>query len=139
MRCGWHVVDRGWLRCGPSITSVPRVNEKTFKAITNQVKTWLHVLCSVDTKYSGVSHHDVLAVTWWKEFLKYGFSNHPDHQHIAGLHTTLLLDVIKGPSLPISSVLPPVIISTITDPLVTKPPKEACLNYDTYSITYTLR
>jgi hypothetical protein len=92
----------------------------------------------VDTKYIGITHHDV-AVTWWKEFLKYGFSNESAHQRIACLYTRLLHDEdIKGPSLPLRSVLPPV-ISTITDPFVIKPPKETCLNYDTSSITLALR
>ena len=92
----------------------------------------------MDTKYIGISHHDV-AVTWWKEVLKYdGFSNEPVHQHIAGRYTRLLRDDIKGPSIPFSSVLPPV-ISTISDPFIIKSTKETCLNYDTHSITLAMR
>ena len=54
-----------------------------FERVGIPCRHQMHVLCSVDTKCIGISHHDV-AVTWWKEFLKYGFSNEPDHQHIAG-------------------------------------------------------
>lgn len=108
-----------------------------FERVGIPCRHQMHVLCSVDAKYIGISHHDV-AVTWWKEFLKYGFSSQPAHQHIAGLYTTLLFDDIKGPSLPSTTVFPPV-ISTITDPFVIKSPKETCLNYNTSSITLALR
>jgi hypothetical protein len=74
----------------------------------------------MDPKYMGISHHDVAV------------------QIIAGLYMSLLLDNIKGPSLPISSILSPV-ISTITDPFVIKSPKETCLNFDTSSITCALQ
>ena len=79
-----------------------------------------------------------MAVTWWKEILKYGFSNEPDHQHIAGLYTRLLRDDMKGHSLPLRSVLPPV-ISTIRDPFAIKSTNETCVNYDTRSITLAMR
>jgi hypothetical protein len=108
-----------------------------FERVGIPCRHQMHVLCSVDIQYIGVTHHDV-AVTWWKEFLKYGFSNEPAHQHIAGLYTKLLFDDIKGPSLPLTSVLPR-IIQTIAEPFVLKPPKETCLNYDTSSITSALR
>ena len=108
-----------------------------FERVGIPCRHQMHVLCSVDTEYIGITHHDV-AVTWWKEFLKYGFSNEPAHQRIACLYTRLLHNDIKGPSLPLKSVLPPV-ISTITHPFVIKPAKETCLNYDTSSITLALR
>jgi hypothetical protein len=59
-------------------------------------------------------------------------------QHIAGLYMSLLLDNIKGPSTPISSILPSV-ISRIKDPFDIKSPKERCLNYDTFNITCALQ
>jgi MULE transposase domain len=42
VRCGWHIVDRGWLRVCPGPRSVARHKEKAFKAITNQIKAWLY-------------------------------------------------------------------------------------------------
>lgn len=42
VRCGWHLVDRGWSRCCPGVRSVSRGNEQAFKAITNQIKAWLY-------------------------------------------------------------------------------------------------
>ena len=41
-RCGWHVVDCGWIRCCPGVCSVAKGSQNEFKAIIQQIKAWLY-------------------------------------------------------------------------------------------------
>ncbi len=38
VRCGWYVVDRGWIRCCPGVRSVSRENQMAFKAATIRIQ-----------------------------------------------------------------------------------------------------
>jgi hypothetical protein len=55
VRCGWHVVDRGWNRVCPGVRSVSRGNEKAFKAICIEIKNWLYswmqASCETEAEY----------------------------------------------------------------------------------------
>ncbi len=55
VRCGWHVVDRGWIRCCPGVRSVSRENQAAFKASIIQIKAWLyswmHTTCESEEEY----------------------------------------------------------------------------------------
>lgn len=42
VRCGWHIVDRGWKRVCPTSRAVSRPNQPAFKVITIQLKAWLY-------------------------------------------------------------------------------------------------
>jgi hypothetical protein len=46
-RCGWHVVDRGWIRCCPGVKSASRKSEKAFKVATTHIKNWIIAGCKV--------------------------------------------------------------------------------------------
>ena len=42
VRCGWHVMDRGWIRYCPGVKSVSKENEKAFKVATTHIKNWIY-------------------------------------------------------------------------------------------------
>lgn len=42
VRCGWHIVDRGWKRVCPTHKAVPRPNQESFKIVCKQLKAWLY-------------------------------------------------------------------------------------------------
>jgi hypothetical protein len=42
LRCGWQIVDRGWLRHCPGIKSVATIIQPKFKKIVGVVKGWIY-------------------------------------------------------------------------------------------------
>lgn len=55
VRCGWHVIDRGWARCCPGVCSVAKGSQNEFKSIIQQIKAWLYSWmqphCETEDKY----------------------------------------------------------------------------------------
>ncbi|KAI2492022.1 hypothetical protein MHU86_22547 [Fragilaria crotonensis] len=88
--------------------------------------------------YLGITHHDV-CVTWWQEFLAYGFSNDPKCHNVSSLYKRLLFNDIRGPSIPNGIELPPIQPTLADTSLAVKPTKETCLNYDVSTINLALR
>ena len=41
VQCCWHVVDRGWICCCPSVRCISRENQAAFDLIISQIKAWL--------------------------------------------------------------------------------------------------
>jgi hypothetical protein len=97
----------------------------------------MHVLSSISREYEGITHHDV-SVTWWKEFIKYAFSDDPSCQKVAILYQKLLFNDTRGPSVPKGIELPPVMSTILDQSLVMKPTNESCLNYDVATINSAL-
>jgi len=42
VRCGWHIVDRGWRKHCPGTRSVSLPNQAAFASISNQIKAWIY-------------------------------------------------------------------------------------------------
>jgi hypothetical protein len=42
VRCGWHIIDRGWKRNGPKKTSVPKPMRKPFDVKTHEIRNWMY-------------------------------------------------------------------------------------------------
>ena len=42
VRCGWHIVDRGWKKRCPGTRSVSLPNQAAFASICNQIKAWIY-------------------------------------------------------------------------------------------------
>ena len=42
VRCGWHLVDRGWIRHCPGPKSVDKAKQAKFKRIIKTVKAWVY-------------------------------------------------------------------------------------------------
>lgn len=42
VRCGWHIVDRGWKKHCPGVRSVSLPNQPAFALICNQIKAWIY-------------------------------------------------------------------------------------------------
>ena len=80
-----------------------------------------------------------MAVTWWKELIKYGFSTEPSCQKVSSLYHKLLFNDISGPSLPKGSELPPIRSNIIDLSFVTKQTKQTCVNYNLATINVALR
>ena len=98
----------------------------------------MHILSSLSNDYLGITHHDV-CVTWWQEFLAYGFSNDPKCHNISSLYKQLLFNDIRGPSIPNGIELPPIQPNLADMLLAVKPTKETCLNYNVSTINLALR
>jgi hypothetical protein len=109
-----------------------------FERIGIPCRHQMHILRSLSEDYSGVTHHDV-CVTWWQEFLAYGFSNDPKCREVSSLYKQLLFNDIKGPSLPNGIELPPIQATIVDASLAVKPTKETCLNYDVSTINLALK
>ena len=109
-----------------------------FERIGIPCRHQMHVLNTIDAEYAGIRHHDV-AVTWWNEFFKYGFSTEPSCQKVSSLYHKLLFNDTRGPSLPKGSVLPPIMADMIDISFVVKQTKETCLNYNMATINVALR
>ena len=48
IRCGWHVIDRGWDRHGP--TSNHYYDKLSFQTITSNVRDWMFSWCSLSVE-----------------------------------------------------------------------------------------
>ena len=56
VRCGWHIVDRGWRRRCPCTRSVSLPNQAAFASKSNQIKAWIYSWmsprCEAEDKYN---------------------------------------------------------------------------------------
>ena len=109
-----------------------------FERIGIPCRHQMHILSSLSNDYLGITHHDV-CVTWWQEFLAYGFSNDPKCHNISSLYKQLLFNDIRGPSIPNGIELPPIQPNLADTLLAVKPTKETCLNYNVSTINLALR
>jgi hypothetical protein len=109
-----------------------------FKRIDIPCRHQMHVLCSVCNGYLGVTHHHV-CLSWWQEFLAYGFSKDPKCHNLWYLYKQLLFHDIEGPSIPYGIELPPVQQALVDASLALKATKESCLNYNVSTINLALK
>ena len=109
-----------------------------FERIGIPCRHQMHVLCSLQAQYAGITHHDV-SVMWWNEFVKYAFSPDPNCQTISSLYHELLFNDISGPSIPTGIELPPIMPTILDASLIVKPTKETCVNYNVATINLALK
>lgn len=66
VRCGWHIVDRGWKQVCPSS------NRKLFKVVRNVLKAWIYTWMKADAAVETEEEYKI------SKALMFAYLGHPD-------------------------------------------------------------